>query len=53
MDDYYMQEIDIETFNKIEEFLENYGLYKLMIDDKDTESLNIEQAKKYYQSLSQ
>jgi hypothetical protein len=46
-------EIDIETFNKIEELLEDYGLYHLMIDDKDSESLNHEQAKKYYQSLSQ
>lgn len=38
-------EIDIETFSKIEEILEDYGLYRLMIDDGDSESLNLEQAK--------
>ncbi|MEO5359263.1 MAG: hypothetical protein H7843_02315 [Nitrospirota bacterium] len=46
-------EIDIETFSKIEEILENYGLYQLMQDDKYAESLNLEQAKEYYSSLSQ
>ncbi|MEO5356717.1 MAG: hypothetical protein H7844_05390 [Nitrospirae bacterium YQR-1] len=45
-------EIDIETFGKIEDILEDYGLYHLMIDDKDTESLSPEQAKEYYQSVS-
>ncbi|MBF0554982.1 MAG: hypothetical protein HQK96_10580 [Nitrospirae bacterium] len=40
-------EIDIETFSKIEEILENYGLYHLMNDDKDSESLSLEQAKEY------
>ncbi|MBF0320203.1 MAG: hypothetical protein HQL01_10435 [Nitrospirae bacterium] len=45
-------EIDIETFGKIEDILEDYGLYHLMIDDKDTESLSLEQAKRYYRSAS-
>ncbi|MBF0342671.1 MAG: hypothetical protein HQL06_00420 [Nitrospirae bacterium] len=45
-------EIDIVTFNKIEEILEDYGLYHLMIDDKDMESLSPEQAKEYYRSIS-
>ncbi|MBF0487845.1 MAG: hypothetical protein HQK98_06760 [Nitrospirae bacterium] len=45
-------EIDIETFGKIEEILEDYGLYRLMIDDKDTDSLSLEQAKEYYRSVS-
>ncbi|MEO5359459.1 MAG: hypothetical protein H7843_03305 [Nitrospirota bacterium] len=45
-------EIDIETFGKIEDILEDYGLYHLMIDDKDTESLSLEQAKEYYRSVS-
>ncbi|MBF0459320.1 MAG: hypothetical protein HQK99_15630 [Nitrospirae bacterium] len=45
-------EIDVETFRKIEEILEDYGLYHLIIEDKDTESLTPEQAKEYYQSLS-
>ncbi|MEO5359432.1 MAG: hypothetical protein H7843_03165 [Nitrospirota bacterium] len=43
-------EIDIETFSKIEEILEYYGLYHLMIDADDPESLNLEQAKKDYRS---
>jgi hypothetical protein len=41
-------EIDIETFNKIEEVLEDYGLYRLMAEDGDSESLNPQQAKDYY-----
>ncbi|MBF0516593.1 MAG: hypothetical protein HQK97_05665 [Nitrospirae bacterium] len=45
--------IDIETFGKIEEILENYGLHKLMRDDNDAESLNLEQAKEYYSSVPQ
>ncbi|MBF0465523.1 MAG: hypothetical protein HQK88_00535 [Nitrospirae bacterium] len=45
-------EIDIETFNKIEDILEDYGLYKLMIDDKDNDSLNLEQAKEYFHAVS-
>lgn len=46
-------EIDIETFNKIEELLEDYGLYRLMNESIDAESLDLEQAKEYYQSVSQ
>ncbi|MCI4625858.1 MAG: hypothetical protein L3V56_07840 [Candidatus Magnetoovum sp. WYHC-5] len=45
-------EIDIATFNKIEEILEDYALYHLMIEDTHTDSLNLRQAKEYYQSLS-
>ncbi|WP_420267213.1 hypothetical protein [Candidatus Magnetominusculus dajiuhuensis] len=40
-------EIDIETFGKIEEILENYGLYRLMIEDNDPESLSLDRAKEY------
>ncbi|MBF0564517.1 MAG: hypothetical protein HQK89_04685 [Nitrospirae bacterium] len=46
-------EIEIETFSNIEEISEDYGLYRLMIDDSDSESLNLEQAKEYYRSVSQ
>ncbi|MDM8514914.1 hypothetical protein QUF76_01850 [Desulfobacterales bacterium HSG16] len=45
-------QIDIETFDKIEEILENYALYKLMENDDDNEILNLEDAKKYYRNIS-
>ena len=44
-------EVDIRTFAKIEEILENYGLYKLMQETEKEESLNIAEAKKYYSEL--
>lgn len=44
-------EIDIETFRQIEEVLENYGLYELMKESKDSESLDLSEAKEYYEKL--
>jgi rubrerythrin len=44
-------QIDIKTFEKIEEILENDGLVKLMQETTDEESLDIEQAKNYYSKL--
>lgn len=44
-------EIDIKTFNKIEEILENYGLYRLMQETEGSETLSIDEAKTYYNSL--
>ena len=44
-------EIDIETFNQIEEILENYGLYRLMKESEDSEALTVSEAKEYYQGL--
>jgi hypothetical protein len=41
-------EIDIDTFNKIEEVLENYGLYHLMKETEYSESLTLSEAKEYY-----
>jgi hypothetical protein len=41
-------EIDIDTFHKIEEVLENYGLYHLMKETEDSESLNLSEAIDYY-----
>lgn len=41
-------EIDIDTFHKIEEILENYGLYQLMKETEDSESLTLSEAKEYY-----
>jgi len=46
-------QLDIETYHKIEEVLENYALYHLMQteDQKDDEPLNAEEAKSYYDQL--
>ncbi len=43
-------QLDIDTFEKIENVLENYALVQLINAD-DSETLNIEDAKKYYASL--
>jgi hypothetical protein len=42
--------LDIDTFEKIEEILENYALYHLMEDDDD-EILDSEEAEKYYRNI--
>lgn len=44
-------QIDIKTFEKIEEILENDGLVKLMQETSDEKSLDIEQARNYYCKL--
>jgi len=45
-------QVDIETFTKIEETLENYGLIQLMqAQEPDDELLDLERARKYYQML--
>jgi len=43
--------IDIETFEKIEEALESFGLGKYMEEVEGEETLSIENAKKYYSKL--
>ena len=43
-------QLSIETFEKIEEALENYALYQLMNEDK-SETLDVSEAKEYYKSL--
>lgn len=40
-------QLDIDTFEKIENVLENYALVQLINAD-DSETINIEDAKKYY-----
>ena len=40
--------IDIDTFNKMEELLENYGLGKYMDEVKSEETLSLKDAKKHY-----
>lgn len=44
-------QIDIETFEKIEEILENYALVQLMKENEEDETLDPKQAKAYYQTL--
>ena len=43
--------IDIETFEKLEELLENYGLDKYMEEIEDEEALSINEAKEYCDSI--
>ena len=45
-------QLDIETFEKIEETLENHGLIRLMQEEEqDDEILELEQARAYYRTL--
>jgi len=45
-------QLDIETFKKIEEIFENYAFYHLINkDDESDETLDIKQAKDYYDTL--
>ena len=44
-------QIDIDTYEKIEEILENYALVQLIKENKGDETLDIEQAKKLYKKL--
>jgi hypothetical protein len=43
--------IDIDTFNKIEEIIENYGLAKYMEEVQEEELLSLNEAKEYYSTL--
>ncbi len=44
-------QIDIETYEKITEALENFALYKLIEENKDEEKLSLNEAQEYYQNL--
>jgi hypothetical protein len=44
-------QLDIQTYEKITETLENYALYRFMQDNKNDEKLSLKDAKKYYQPL--
>ncbi len=46
-------QLDIKTYEKMTNALENYALYKLMEENKNDEKLSLEDAKRYYQSLKQ
>ena len=43
--------IDIDTFNKMEEIIENYGLVKYMAEVNKEEDLSLNDAKEYYSTL--
>jgi hypothetical protein len=43
-------QLDIETFEKLERILEDYGLVKLM-EENDDEVLDVEAARAYYDAL--
>lgn len=45
-------QIDIDTFNKIEEVLENYALAQLMEESTNTDALGLNEALTYYQTQS-
>ena len=44
-------QIPIETFEKLEEILENYALVQLMEENEGEEILRTEDAKSYYDQL--
>lgn len=44
-------QIDIETFKRIEEILEDYALARLMKENVDEDALKVDEAIPYYGSL--
>lgn len=44
-------QLDIETYEKITDVLENYALFKFMDENKDDEKLSLKDARAYYNSL--
>jgi hypothetical protein len=44
-------QLNIKTYEKIEEVLENYGLYKLMEEESSEKAMSAEEAKVYYKKL--
>jgi hypothetical protein len=44
-------QIPIETFEKLEELLENYALVELMKENEGEKTLSISEAKAYYDQL--
>ena len=43
--------LDIKTFDRIEEALENYGLMKYILENKREKPLKAEEAKAFYKKL--
>ena len=44
-------QLDLNTFTKIEEVLENYALVQLIKENEADDSLSLKEAKEYYQGL--
>ena len=44
-------QLDIKTFNKIEEIMENYALFNLMRENEGDELLDPDSAEEYYSNL--
>ncbi len=44
-------QLDIKTYEKITETLENYALFNFMEENKDDEKLSLKDAKAYYSSI--
>jgi hypothetical protein len=44
-------QLNIKTYEKIEEVLENYSLYQLMEDEITSETLKLDEAKAYYKKI--
>ena len=44
-------QLDLKTFEKIEEVMENYALFQMMKENSDEEVLDLEKAKEYYSKL--
>lgn len=45
-------QLDIKTYEKIEEVLENYGLVQLIKDSSKEDTFTIKEAKEYYNKLN-
>ena len=44
-------QLDLNTFNQIEEVLENFALVQFMKENDKDETLSLEEAKSYYNKL--
>ncbi|MBN1779913.1 hypothetical protein JW948_02210 [bacterium] len=44
-------QVDIDTFHRIEEVLENYALYHLIQETSNEEVLSVKDAKAFYNNL--
>ncbi|MBN2571082.1 MAG: hypothetical protein JXA68_03045 [Ignavibacteriales bacterium] len=44
-------QLDLETFEKIENIMEDYALYHLMNENENDELLTLNEAKQYYSKL--
>ena len=44
-------QVDVETFRKMEELLEDYALFQLMEEAREEDALGMDEAKAFYASL--